>query len=110
MWDGDVIKLEVFAMVEVKVPSPPCGMVTFSQIFYYILFAFQSSEPTVWDGDTVHVFSRVAFLLVPSPPCGMVTPPLAGFLNCLKLVPSPPCGMVTGNQGGIFFGLASPWF
>jgi hypothetical protein len=80
VWDP-FVKLIDF---EGSVPSPPCGMETFSP--FLSPFRFRSkptvwdgdsqlpllkkcSKPTVWDGDK----ACIIFFRVPSPPCGMET-------------------------------------
>ncbi len=56
-----------------------------------------SSEPTVWDGDSIIVRTVGTQLRVPSPPCGMETDVERVKQYLLEYVPSPPCGMETGE-------------
>ena len=56
----------------ITVPSPPCGMAT-RRVESKGAKPTPSSEPTVWDGDMIVLDERLNLTGVPSPPCGMAT-------------------------------------
>ena len=56
-----------------KVPSPLCGMVTFVLSEVYPRLNACGFEPTVWDGDWLHLPKKFFWEPVLSPPCGMET-------------------------------------
>ena len=97
VWDGDSTSTRAKEALP-SVLSPPCGMETWTTLWWTSTVAF-GSEPTVWDGDYIYKILEDALQKeVPSPPCGMETLVLRRWWSCVEgIVPSPPCGMVTIN-------------